>query len=173
LSEYYILAAQAAHGYPEGHHSIALLNMNAGCIRLLSTGERYGNAAMAEGLLTSALVVARQGGSPGAFRNAATFYAVQGYIDHARSIVKEGYDTAITQYEKTRAGPEPAWPGSRDMMVGYYWEMAQSMRRINATITAFTPRILLWALQPPVVGDTAESRMGMLGLDCYMELLWW
>jgi len=47
------------------------------CIRLLSAPDRFGNPRESEVLFNEALKIAREGGTPAAFRNAATFYAVQ------------------------------------------------------------------------------------------------
>lgn len=180
-AEYYILAAQVAHGYPEGHHSIAQLSSNAGCIRLMSTKDRYGDAMHAERLVNEALEVARNSGGTGAaFKNAATFYAVQGYAPLALSILEEGIGYVEEGLRGALESNDPSqWPGgangtARSNIIQYYQELLYSMQRQLVTVQLHTPLLASWAASgPPVIGDDAEPRMAVLGVDCMLELLWW
>ncbi len=135
---------------------------------------RYGSPEGAEGLFNQALAIARDGGTPAAFRNAAMFYAVEGYPAHALSIVEEGcalvrksLDDALLE------GGDPTWPGSKQQMAQYFYELLVAFQRMNATISAYTPKIRVWGLAPPIAGPEVEERMAVLGLECYLELLWW
>jgi hypothetical protein len=174
-AEYYILAAQVAHGYPEGHHSIAQLSSNAGCIRLMSTKDRYGDAQAAERLVNEALEVARNSGGTGAaFKNAATFYAVQGYAPHASSILEEGIGYVEQGLKQALESTDPVWPGSRSTVLQYYQELLYNMQRQMISIQLHAPLMAAWAASgPPVVGEEAEPRMSILGVECMLELLWW
>ena len=177
-AEHLVLAAQIAHGYPDGHWALAQLASNAACVRLMSPPERYGDAAAAERLLATALAVARDAGGAGAgatFRNAATFYAVQGYPRHALRLLDEGLrrvDRALADARATAA--DPAWPGSRDANMRYHAEKARAMRRLVIAVQTHAALLAAWAAEaPPVAGAAAEARLAVLGAECYMELLWW
>lgn len=173
-AEYFVLAAQVAHGYPEGHYALAQLASNAACIRLMSPKERYGDAGAAERLVNDALAVARNsGGTAAAYRNAATFYAVQGYPVHALSILEEGLAFVEKGLASALAGSEgPA--GGRQAVVAYYAETLGSMQRQLASVQTHAALIASWAASSaPVAGKAVEGRMAALGLECYMELLWW
>lgn len=172
-AEYNILAAQVAHGYPIGHHSLALLATNAGCVRLMSQSYRYGDPGISEVLMNEALAAAREGGTPAAFRNAATFYILQGYDTHALSIIQEGYEYALGHLKSSSVGGDAVMPGSQQIMVQYFSEMANAFQRLNLTVTVYRSKIVLWSLEKPVVGVAVEQRMKLLGIECYMELLWW
>jgi hypothetical protein len=173
-AEYFVLAAQVAHGYPEGHYALAQLASNAACIRLMSPKERYGDAGAAERLVNDALAVARNsGGTAAAYRNAATFYAVQGYPVHALSIMEEGLAFVEKGLASALAGSEgPA--GGKQAVVAYYAETLGSMQRQLASVQTHAALIASWAAaSAPVAGKAVEARMAALGLECYMELLWW
>ncbi len=128
---------------------------------------------MAESLLNEALKVAREGGTPAAFRNAATFYAVQGYPWHALSIVEEGAGLVSKSLSQVLSAEEPTWPGSKLQMAQYFYELLLAFQRMNVSINVNLPKILIWANEPPIAGPRVEKRMSMLGLECYLELLWW
>lgn len=174
-AEYYILAAHVAHGYPEGHSAIAQLASNAACVRLMSTTDRYGEPVAAEGLINEALAIARNGGGSGAsFRNAATFYAVQGYPVHALDILAEG----IGHVEEALAGAQAASPsayhGNKATVVQYFVDMLYGLQRQQLAISMHMALISSWGTTGQLVaGKAAEPRMAALGLECVHELLWW
>lgn len=174
-AEYYILAAHVAHGYPEGHSAIAQLASNAACVRLMSSTDRYGEPVAAEGLINEALAIARNGGGSGAsFRNAATFYAVQGYPVHALDILAEG----IGHVEEALAGAQAASPsayhGNKATVVQYFVDMLYGLQRQQLAISTHMALISSWGTSGQLVaGKAAEPRMAALGLECVHELLWW
>lgn len=174
-AEYYILAAHVAHGYPEGHSAIAQLASNAACVRLMSTTNRYGEPAAAEGLINEALAIARNGGGSGAsFRNAATFYAVQGYPVHALDILAEGIGHVEESLASAQAAPPDAYHGNKATVVQYFFDMLYGLQRQALAISSHSALIASWGTAGQLVaGKAAEPRMAALGLECVHELLWW
>lgn len=172
-SEYYVLAAQVAHGYPAHHQAISLLDSNAGCVRLMSEPSRYGNAQLAEGLFISALKGARQGGTVAAFRNAAIFYLLQGYADQAIAIATEGMNVIHTQQSQLVEKTLEAGKEARDSVASFYIDIHAALHRIAIAAEATRAITAFWSLEAPVSGDAALERMRLLGVECYMELLWW
>ena len=91
-AERLVLAAYAAHGYPVGHPSVAVLAANAGAIRIVSEPDSYGHPDLADAAFREAvaLVEATGKGLPSVFRNAALHYALQGEEQSARQMLRSG-----------------------------------------------------------------------------------
>ncbi len=174
-AEYYILAAHVAHGYPEGHAAIGQLASNAACVRLMSPLDRWGDPVAAEVLANEALTLARNGGGSGAgFRNAATFYAVQGYPVHALDVLAEGIRHVEGALATARGAAPDAYHGSKAAVVQYFSEMMYSLQRTSLSLSTHAALISAWgATGRLVAGKDAEPRLAVLGLECVHELLWW
>jgi hypothetical protein len=184
IAETNILTAQIAHGYPAGHHSLALLASNAACIRLTSTLSRFGDAFLAEKLILEALSIVRNSGHLGtgaAYRNAAVFYAVQGYTIHALTLLQEGMNAtlkAINEAEiimEKHSGKDKTYIArTAKSNVAYHKDTYRALQRLLLTIQSHLALLHSWSLTTgPVVGEDVEPRMTYLGVECYMEMLWW
>jgi len=177
-AEYHILAALAAHGYPANHQAISLLASNAVCVRMTSPLTRYGHAALAEHAAIQGMKAVKQGGTPAAFRNAAVFYAIQGRPDLVASITAEGVQAIRKRFDganaaATAAGMDGGGAISNAAHLAYLNDAYASLLRVNATAHTHALRLAWWASADPVVGEQAEERLRLLGLDCVLELLWW
>jgi len=98
---------------------------------------------------------------------------LQGYDEHAFSILDEGIKQVETALNKVLEGTDPSWPGSKQQMVHYFSDVLYALQRMKLSIGIHAGRLMEWAAVPPVAGPVIEERMGVLGFECYLELLWW
>ena len=175
-SEYLIIAAHLAHGYPVGHPNIAILASNAGCMRMLSPLERYGQPERSAELFDLATEIGFTG-APTAFRNAASFWAVQGYADHAFSFLAKGdaaLDLSVKSVKDAEAAGAVRAPDDATAHSNFINEHRTAIHRARSVLMAHRLTMAKWAaMGTRVVGEEAEQRLNLLGFDCVLELLWW
>jgi hypothetical protein len=134
---------------------------------------RFGHANEAEHRFVDALRIARDAGSPTAFRNAAIFYAVQGQSEQAFAIIEEGMELLQAQIFSLSAPNDYANTNLRAATISHHLDVYQALKRLKVVLDVFQPITIFWRNGHRVVGEEALERMNMLGLDCHLELLWW
>ena len=174
-SEYLILAAHVAHGYPPRHASIALLANNAGCIRTLSHPGRYGHSGLAEEAFAESMQLQEQlaglaydaatgdvrvspaGGTgvvtvPVVYRNAAVMYAVYGEAGSALATIDRGL--AVLRHGLRASSPASA--------SSYFSEHIHGLITARAAIVTHVPTIDRWArLEAKAIGASVGSEPDM------------
>ena len=150
-SEYFVLAAHAAHALPPRSPLLGALAHNAACVRLTSPTERWGHHDLARQLLQEA-VGSQYPNRHVALHNMAVFHAIHGHAQTALAYLQAAVESV----------------GTDEAAVQLYLKEQRALTAIKAqTIMS------KWqASGQRVVGPAAQARMGELGVACVSTLLW-